>query len=111
MEQHINENTALLNGIYHWMFVIITISLPYTLVSIATSYFLGKWLVWWLLPVAIIVGLFPFRNLSYTFWYWLSLVMLAIVASYITCLLAGYTRNKRLKCAPFGRRTAKNAAA
>ncbi len=108
MEQHINENAVLLNGIYHWLFVIVTISLPYALISIATSYFLGKWLVWWLLPVAIVAGLFPYRALAYTFWYWLSLVVLAIVVSYITCFLAGYTRNKAFNSPSAG--TAKSSA-
>lgn len=94
MEENIHQETALLNGVYHWVFVFITISVPYALVSIVTSYVLGRWLVWWLIPVSIVVGLFPFRALAYTFWYWLSLVVLAIAVSYLTCRIAGYTRIK-----------------
>ena len=97
MKEHLYEETALLYGVYHWVFIVATISIPYALVTIATSYFLGRWLVWWLLPIAIIIGLFPFRALAYTFWYWLSLVVLAVVASYLTCLFAGYTHNKSRK--------------
>ena len=94
MESQINQDTALLHGIYHWIFVFITISVPFALISALTSYTLGRWLIWWLIPAAIVIGLFPFRAFAYTFWYWLSLVAVAIAVSYLTCRLAGYTRNK-----------------